>query len=387
MTNNRHPIFEGVDEIEWSKLDARGGDGIPKHLQDLLSDNKMTRLFARFFLFGEGETRGDIYAATAFIIPFCTKLLGTADLPDKDEILSNFKDILGKTLEHLNKNTPLNQLQRYVRVYDAIEAGIPIYLNLLNDSEKEVRYRSAALLGYLDTQPKILVKGLLARLQIESENQVIIALIKSVTNLLLKMDYQHLEELSQHFQVLLDIVESHPYHEVKVAAAEGMARISGIWWGHYDPFPSSALDILVEEFWRLNKPSQQQRRLEIMEALTSLRYHPLDLLSRPDITPEDAHMAVRVYLVSQWGRFDSFGQDHWVFFPREFQDNRPGIYYSAQTIYRGSFFSDRGLELWSKIVDLDAFWEIPTNMLTVFYGLPSTREELRKFLENPSDLM
>lgn len=132
-------MLENLDRIDWKNLDhtSRYSSLIPQKIRELVSDDKIKREKARMFLFDYGQDAGTVSEATQYIVPFIIELLDNDGVPDKHWLLD---ELAGLDLDLFDRDLA-SAYRVHVKppTYDAVEAGIPVYLKLLKDSDVKIR--------------------------------------------------------------------------------------------------------------------------------------------------------------------------------------------------------------------------------------------------------
>lgn len=150
-------MLEGLDQIDWGQIKHAYGPAtdVPDLLRALASDDKEVRKTATTHLCGNIWHQGTVYQATAYAVPFLLELLDQPTVADKDMILGLLQNIatgtsyydVHQSLDHYQneRNTPefqaviQKELAWVEAARSAVIAGIPRYLQLLADSDPEVR--------------------------------------------------------------------------------------------------------------------------------------------------------------------------------------------------------------------------------------------------------
>ncbi len=111
------------------------------------SEDPDARREAREFLLGPGSNSEYASDTTPYIIPFVLQVLGNLNMPDKAALLAK----LSSVAEDISHSQPLSihQMRRYVETYDALRAGLPIFIALLDANSISVRTTAINLLKVL----------------------------------------------------------------------------------------------------------------------------------------------------------------------------------------------------------------------------------------------
>jgi hypothetical protein len=161
-------MLDGLDRINWGSLHHANGPArdVPGNIRALASADEKVREEALSELFGTIWQKGTVYEASAPAVPFLIELLREPSVETKIEILdllaclasaSSNLDINARSnsdVDQSSRRTPgvEEKLAREVRwvqaAHEAVEAGAPVYLELLdNDDCWETRLAAANVLG------------------------------------------------------------------------------------------------------------------------------------------------------------------------------------------------------------------------------------------------
>lgn len=183
----RQAILAGIDEISWHDLKHAYGpaDDVPDQLRLLLCDDPSMQEDAWESLSSNIWHQGDVYEASAFTIPFFLRMLAFDGPPEKTSILESllylveghsyfgshtftaeekgrWETVLAKEGRNLE-----DEIEKGRAAVEAINQaaceGIPLYFNLLNHPDLEVRLQSLKLLAVLRDRSEQIVPPLLER--------------------------------------------------------------------------------------------------------------------------------------------------------------------------------------------------------------------------------
>ncbi|MBN1123034.1 MAG: hypothetical protein JXJ17_18300 [Anaerolineae bacterium] len=386
-------MLDALDKIDWENTGYHvygQQELIPDRFRSLLSPNPETRELARGFLLGSQQDAGDIYDTTPAIIPFLIELVTQEDTPDREELL---RDLSGP-LEYIyfqryTKPLSLHMMQLCLNTYGAYKKGIDSLVDMLANEEKPIQISCIHLLRYMTDEVEYLIPELITHFRRESEEEVQTALLgclKTLFSSLERTRYSLKEAYSSFFKAL---VESHPSHKVRVAAARAsvdtLNPVSTT--QETDRLSSLVPGILAREFWDRCCPmlayeqEESYHRQQIVRDLSFLQPgYLIDLLRSPDLTTRDAHLVVRgllahTFLPPEQRRL------HWHMdgYPR--LDNSKFIEeYPVTRHLKAPTAGQKERTVLQAIVNANIVWENPTNLFSYFYGLPDSREELRDLL-------
>jgi hypothetical protein len=380
-------MLDGLERINWMSVGYHvygKQETIPEEIQNLLSPNSEVREEARGFLLGSGQDFGDIYDTTPYIIPFLMELLARDDTPDRDHLLYHLSGVAEYRFNH--EYLSIHMMRLCLQTYDALRAGLPLLLHLLTEAPKEVRQASAELLQYMTDEVESLIPDLLARFRNEQEEEVQIALLRALKTLFHSLEWPRYALKTQFAPVFKEIVETHPSHVVRVAAARASVELVGMFSLRVeDQISPQAGDLLAQEFLTPVAPLDYREqdiasyhKERIVRDLARLRPEPLlRLLNHPDISAEDAHLIARALLAqafllggdeSHWWHVPSYARQAEGAIYFQHYEERPTLHHATKAIVQA-------------VVDADKVWEQPTNLFSFFYGLPDSREALRALLD------
>jgi hypothetical protein len=220
----------------------------------------------------------------------------------------------------------------------------------------------------------------------EDVQTTLLGCLKTLFGSLERTRYSLKEAYSSFFKAL---VESHPSHKVRVAAARASVdTLSQISSGDdIDRLSSLVPGILAREFWDRCCPmlayeqEESYHRQQIVRDLSFLQPgYLIDLLRSPDLTTRDAHLVVRgllahTFLPPEQRRL------HWHMdgYPRP--DNSKFIReYPVTRHLKAPTTGQKERTVLQAIVNANIVWDTPTNLFSYYYGLPDSREELRDLL-------
>lgn len=150
-------MFEGLDAVPWKNLAHAYGSAkdVPKWLWQLASSEAHVRQEAINDLGGSLCHQGFLCPATAYAVPFLIELLQEPTVQGKDEILDLLAWIaIAEPFDERpwrkNRTIPDIVVPAHIPFKDAhaaAEAGIPVYISLLDAPELNVRMQAASVLA------------------------------------------------------------------------------------------------------------------------------------------------------------------------------------------------------------------------------------------------
>ncbi|MBN9743625.1 hypothetical protein DMP23_21525 [Amycolatopsis sp. A1MSW2902] len=167
-------VFSGLDEIDWAGMKHAYGPAtdVPDLLRGLVSPDPVVRERALDGMEGAVHHQFDVYDCTVAALPFLLEAAATPGLPGRAGVLELVASIGGVGWEVPNTG-PAAEAAR------ALAAAGPVLLSLLEDPDREVRRAVAgALPGCRDDLARV-TSAVLARLPIESDAEVQVALVEA----------------------------------------------------------------------------------------------------------------------------------------------------------------------------------------------------------------
>ena len=258
-------MLDGLDSIDWSQLEHAYGPAVdvPDQIRALVSPDEKTRARALWELYGNIFHQGKRYEATAFAVPFLLEVLRESATPDRAELLELLASLAvgydeawlpdgfpvaryreeARGGEEILRSTPplgdgegqvrhrfqywanLDQLSRikvytYIElaVYDAVRAGVPTFVDILNEPGASARERVAAIyaLAWYPEEARVSVPALV---QAAADREAVVAACALVALGLVGSD----AEVGATVEAALD----DPRDEVRWGAAIALARLRG----------------------------------------------------------------------------------------------------------------------------------------------------------------
>jgi len=383
-------MFSNLDSIDWKGLGYHTymrHEEIPKAIRDLLSPDEVVREEVRGFLLGAQQDFGDIYDTTPRIIPFCLEVLAMEGAPGKAELMQQLSG-QGMYIAEAGVRS-VHMMDLCLRTYAALRAGLDVYLNLLEQGDRDERVAACELLQYLTDDPERLIPMLLERVDRDTDEAVQVELLYCLKALFASLEWPRFPLKHQFAPALKALVEGHSSPRVRVAAARASVELIPQYrLREGDSISPQVQDLLASEFlhpglpmhWTEDYPWIQQIHLVRDLARLSDPAPLLRLLAAEEITAEQAHLLARG-LLCQAIVNKAHQRSHWQQI-KSFEKSKEGDYY-----LRGSAIAAFQLErgpvraILQAIVAADRVWERPTNLFSYFYGLPDSRDELRRLVE------
>jgi HEAT repeat protein len=230
-------MLERLNSVDWARLTHAYGKAadVPDLIRALSSKDEKKRDEALGELFGNIWHQGTLYEATAFAVPFLIELLADLSVEGKDGILQLLASIAdgghagvldrmgigpGSEQERADREVRLARELGWVRAaFEAVEAGVSTYLDLLTDNDPKVRIFSAYTLGHCRGRAAQVVPKLVARVQSETDARNQSALILALGSLRAAAD-----EKGEIDNLLAKRIEPKECPVVRLAAAMCLAR-------------------------------------------------------------------------------------------------------------------------------------------------------------------
>jgi hypothetical protein len=384
-------MLEEVDSIDWKAIGSHvsgSNEHIPVSLREVLSDDAATREYALGFLLGAQQDFGDIYDTTPLILRFLFEILAAAPLPVKASLLDH---LIGQAETMHTSPRSINDMRNYVATYDLFKAHLPLLQELLYAPEQGIRLGALAILAQMKAEIRDVQPMLLEYFQNGLPEQECVHILGALKSLW--WGRSAIPSLSTDFdtsyqRVLEDTLAAHPLPVVRVAAARALAnQLAGYEWRD-TPLLQTVSTMLVKEFFDQRVRFDREypgisHTLPIIHEISRLhngRAVLCQILSHPDITPEQAHLIGRAILARELLSGTYQHDQHWSYHPRSFYRTAEAAIYGFRTRGRDAIHA-RSRPALARLVESDAFWAQPSNLLSFFYGLPDDRADLRALLE------
>ena len=272
-------IFEGLYQIDWVQLGHIYGSrpsisAIPDAIRDLLSESENIRESSRGFLFGEGaQEYGMITNSTPHLMRFIFDLLPLEETPERERLLRWIASMLDEYLGTKGYSS-IRNMRNYMAVYDLAEQHLPLIVKLLKHTESDIRYQAAALLGKLNDSLDTAVYELIAQFRLETSQDVQVSILEALTDLFRIYNHRSID-LRKHCEPFFrDVVETHPSHKVRYAAAcAGLFAAPSTMFHQtrQDEISLRTSSVFVDEFWHCYEEYAESYSVEaVLEKLILL---------------------------------------------------------------------------------------------------------------------
>lgn len=382
-------MFSTLDSIDWKRLGYHTysrHEEIPKAIRNLLSTDAVVREEARGFLLGAQQDFGDIYDTTPWIIPFCLEVLAMEGAPGKAELMQHLSG-QGMYIAESGVHS-IHKMNLCLQTYATLRAGLDVFLDLLAHGDRDERLAACELLQYMTDDSEQLIPVLLKRIELEADEAVQVGLLYCLKALFASLEWPRFPLKEQYAPALRAIVEEHPSPQVRVAAARASVELPQYRLRDDNLISAQVAELLALEFlqpdppihWTEDIPLIYQEHLVHDLARLSDPAMLLHLLANPGITAEQAHLIARGLLCQAFVHRAN-QRSHWKQMA-SVEKHKEGYYYLGEHAI-ADFQLERSpvRAILQAITAADRVWDRPTNLFTYFYGLPDSRDALRRLAE------
>ncbi len=378
-------MLEGLNEIDWARV--RGHiygepEAIPSHIWNLLSEDFAVRQEALGFLLGSGQDMGEIADSTPLIIPFLLEILADSGTPHRSEVLYYLGFVAQHAAGRAARSFRKKRLQVYT--YEALERAIDLLLRLLDDQDAETRFESIVILRSMADSAEQIIPALINHFGLEDDPAIRVEIVKSIVALLSAADLTQGDLRKRYTPFFERLAAPGGDPALRVVAARAALMVMLPYRFIQQTAPPDLVETVIEAFWAV-KDGDMGSYFEKRDLVMALsRVGPaalLPLLDDPRLSARDAHLVARG-LLARALTLDVINGAHWDYLDDAIQWNQPAIHYTihplAVTPPPPQGQGDAALRA---LIAHDRFWELPSNLLSFFYGLPDSREALRALLE------
>lgn len=263
-------MLDTLDQIDWRALSHAYGeaDDVPELLRKLAWGDEQTRQDALYSLYGNIYHQGTVYQATAYAVPFLIEMLQSEAVAGRDKILvllvhlasghsywavhqhlSIFDDIYpGRKESPEFKAEIAKELDWVKAAYLAVRKGTPVYLQLLEHADADLRMAAAYVLSLFGGRSAFtnIMPVPRSRLATEEDAQVRASVIYSLSYLappleMVKMvDPDLRNDVADYIRLFTHLLDArHESDLVHVLAAIALLRVAA------DDAPARAVERLV----------------------------------------------------------------------------------------------------------------------------------------------
>ncbi len=403
-------MLEGLDKVDWAKLEHfhKPATDVPEIIRRLAEGD----IGAIRDLFDDDLPPGYfIDGVTPFIIPFMLEILADGKESFKGALLDTLNRLVYACKFGLSQDAQYEwevprfaYAKRCIATYEEIAKGTPLYQhNLANHPERRAKYEAADMLSNFDDDGVKIADYFCERIKKEVDDTVIASLLYNMGKLIttsVQLSGENVYDRKKYLQFLYELIEGNRSTIVNVGAALCAIHIArrnvGFHIGNLPPF---VIQTLERELLRLAGKGEE---LEVFMVPVYSKERIASHLARVSVdtllvfleTQENrldainAHLIIRELLDIRIRRMDRTGD----FFGYEPQDQNIAFWSPIKPVPLGHFYTENNLRIklfylggdakkvLEFLVDYNKFWELPTNLLSFFYGLPDSREELRKLI-------
>lgn len=400
-------MLEGLDTIDWRRFRHSYGiaTDVPDLIRGLLTEDDDQREQAYEEFVNTINHQGDVYSAATQAVPFLIELLTEDSVPAKYWLLQTLIGLVESSNGHVRYTANVGDLRDFVDTYRNVCAGVDVYLKLLRHPDGNVRRAAACLLGLLTDQQQRIRLKLWKTLENEQDTPTLAVMLENLGKLMPRRYPDARRPIRQKYAAIFErLSASHPERLIRLAAASAWVemRIPGL---EFDTFrtpkdvPAHIPTVLAEALVQPLTPRPPYEfgasgEYLLLNQLATLGLDVLaKTLSTPGIDAVNTHRIARQMLDKAFERrspqpavmrgHSSYGS--WVNY-EDYSRNKRGKDRMYQFPFSNRYFNpERSLNVPQKsvlatIVDNDLFWELPTNLFSFFYGLPDSRDDLRKLL-------
>lgn len=362
-------MFENLNTLNWASLGNWNADyeRFPTLIHQLLDENHEERRYAMDYLFKQGQHAGMHDTVTPYVIPFALEVLNTPSYPDSRLLLIKLR----YTTQYVFKATTIFEMRLALAIYDEIEKGFPIYRRLLDNPDPDVRSAAVNLLGYMRDKAVDVIKAFKLRYYIELDEKVRCGILTSMSSLI--KESRLIDYYLENCEFIGAIIINNATHLERLAATKALHGIG------CRLTPEQVNTIAETLFEAMRSTDDKYFKQNIAENLAQFNSDKLIyLLENHDLSSFDAHLLVRALLASYYLGFQ-IKRDHWSM---EADPYREGLFYTPIKYDDNYLDISKRKKILPSIVNCEAFWQTPTNLLSSFYNLPDNRDELHNYINN-----
>jgi hypothetical protein len=315
------------------------------------------------------------------MLPFLFEVLGDDSTPDKAAIAEQLEYVL----EEVARMQPATIviMRRYVAIYDSFKDHLPLLMRLLEGRDEALRLAGLNLLRHMHDDSGVIAPFLLELLQGERSEAESLRMLQTLRALWGPRHTVWLYANSALLPLLQNLIEGHTSPLVRTAAARAATFFSRAFEGRNAELLQTTSALLAREFFaqtvmfeREDPGADHTRRLlaDILR-LPNAQSVLLELLGDPAISAEQAHLAGSALIASAY-----LTGYLWYETSYKYSPGKQGFVYRHQA-ERETFLPDHVKPGLARLVEVDAFWAVPSNLLSFCYGLPDDRAELQALLE------
>jgi hypothetical protein len=399
-------MLETLDTISWNRLRHCCGfaTDIPDNLRLMLSPHSEDFELGLGELWGSVNLQGEINSTSPHVIPFMIEMLAESSFPHKARLFDYLMEQIECTQNYARFSIGSVLFRYTADTYNNVSAGVDVYLRLLNDSDVEVRFSAARLLGELgEHAPRLRVK-LRRALQKEQSGRVRAELHWALAKMVTFLTWKEYDLRLAYQKRFAGSLKTSTSREERIAAAVSWAKtmMSEEWHQRIKNLPDEIFPTLLDAFIY---PLKSEKRIpfgyaeQVLDSLVRLGSPILsDALKVKNLPPPVAHTLGRELLdklferrevgnrqnyierdisYMKWSSYESWWISHDV--DRRIYNRNTN--HPSPRQYRADVpLAPFQKEYLKPLIDCRAFWKLETNVFSFFYGLPDSRDELRKLI-------
>lgn len=390
-------MLEGLDKVDWKRL--RHAYGVATDVPDFLrrlaaatNESEFEKILSDFW--NTVNHQGDIYSATVAVIPFIIQLLNHEKTFRKDYLLASLTHVVQSCSR---RTTHISELKDCFETYQKVCEGRKTYIRLLHHEKKIIRYEVAQLLGSLYNHGNQIRPALVKAIYQEKNPSILAIMLHGIANLI-PQDYRDsTKKLREKYAAFfLTFMNGHSEPLVRNFAAIAWVKIqrpykAGYYKHDSESIPNGLVKILMDGYVHpvpLDEDFFTHFFLDDISNLTALDYLArfgiytlAETLTIPSMKAEQIHEVAREMLDMSFARRSV--AESWSFYqanPFIKQTRFYTLRYRGNPYNPNQSLNDHQKFVITTIVNNDLFWELPTNLFSFFYGLPDSRDELRKLI-------
>jgi hypothetical protein len=388
-------LLNELEKIEWQQLGHFYGNArdVPLLFRNLVEADLENWDQCLYELVNTVAHQGDVISSTPAIMPYMVRYIDHCPPEKLDQLLLTFI-IMGENLESWIRNgIRPHKAGEVVDTFRSIGNGYRTYLRLLKHDDPAIRYLTVRLCGLFVQHHHRTRNQLRHAFQMETDPMVMWQLLMSMSNLISKLWFKGQLKIERvHRHLFETTVSEHADERVRLAAASAWLKLDRSPGEHA---PDAVVRLIVKAVsghipldWDYFYPPEYYEPLLDLRQLT---VHELAAaLTMPEILPKTAHLIIREMLDKVLPRirgndpkFSSrFTTDTWSIYRQNTSSDHSLMYDIPTRNLMGNVQehlakkNDTLIAVLQSIIDSDAFWQVPTNLLSFFYALPDNREEL-----------
>ncbi|MDP9311003.1 MAG: hypothetical protein M3R24_08950 [Chloroflexota bacterium] len=405
-------LLPGLNSIAWSAFEHAHGEAsdVPALLRAILSPIEHHRDFAFQLLFETVWHQGTVYSASAVTAPFLIGLLTNDATPDKASVLQLLAALAeGHSYLAVHERTPEEIADARVRLamrgidfdeelqqelgwvkasYNAVALGVPVFLQLLNQSDPTIYTGALYILSKLPTMGEAILPPVRQLFEMQTDRSLKAHTLRALEAVA--------PATSMDIAFFNRILQSEQDNVLRVMAAAAILKRQGT------ATPSTIIDLLIDvcsqfgtddshcyETWTVDAryyphPWGDDKALVMAHAFAGLGLpdgaQALQTALARITNSEIAFVFVERLLDVVYGdkKGDAIKGYTWT------KEGRERIEYWIRhptTPQQQNLLNRYQRRALSCIADHASFWQIDTNLFEV-YGLPSSRRTLREWATN-----